>query len=180
MELETLLEQNREAILGQWFELIIRTYPAATSEILAKQKDQFRNPAGHAITQSIEAIYAQIASTMDTGELLRALDGIIRLRSVQDFSPSEAVGFVFELKPVVRKVISAQIRESEKWQLLADLESKIDRVALLAFEKYAECREALHKVRTNEIISRSSNLLGRVNEKPAISTHEGEPIDDEV
>jgi hypothetical protein len=180
MELGSLLEQNREEILGRWFELIIRTYPPATSEVLAKQKDQFRNPAGHAITQSIEAIYSQLASTMERAELLRALDGIIRLRSVQDFSASDAVAFVFDLKPLVREVIRAQTRESEKWAVLADLESRIDRLALLAFEKYAECREELYKVRTNEIISRSSNLLGRVNVKPASSKHEGEPVDDEV
>ena len=52
MELATLLEQKRKAILGQWFQLVIETYPRATSNFLAKQQDQFRNPVGHASAES--------------------------------------------------------------------------------------------------------------------------------
>jgi hypothetical protein len=153
MDLAPLLEQNREAILGRWFELIIRTYPRVTSEFLAKQKDQFRNPVGHTITQSIGAIYDQVASSMDTDELLHALDGIIRIRSLQDFTPSETVAFIFQLKTVLRDVVDGQLREPKNGQVLADLESRIDRVALLAFEKYTECRETLHRLRNNELKS---------------------------
>ena len=71
MELATLLEQNRETILGKWFDLIAGTYPEVTSEFLAKQKDQFRNPVGHAISRSIGPIFDQVVSAMDTDELLR-------------------------------------------------------------------------------------------------------------
>jgi hypothetical protein len=114
MELATLLEQNRETILGRWFDLIAGTYPEVTSAFLAKQKDQFRNPVGHAISQSIGPIYDQILSAMDTDELLHALDGVIRIRSVQDFTPSGAVVFIFQLKTAIRDVMDAQIRDSER------------------------------------------------------------------
>ena len=39
-----------------------------------------------------------------------ALDGIIRIRSIQDFTPSEAVGFIFDLKTVIRGVVDAEGR----------------------------------------------------------------------
>ena len=180
MELETLLEQNREAILDEWFDLIIATYPRAASEFLAKQKDQFRNPIGHAITESIGPIFDQVVSAMDTDELLHALDGIIRIRSVQDFNPSEAVAFVFQLKTVIRGVTDRQTGGAEKGDDLADLESRIDRVALLAFEKYTECREKLHEIRSNEINSRAMKLLERVNGISAVPRHQEEPTDDDV
>jgi len=151
MEVTPFLQQNRETILGKWFDLIIGTYPRASSEFLARQQDQFRNPIGHTITQSIAAIYDQVASAMDTDQLLRALDGIIRIRAVQEFTASEAVQFIFQLKTVLRDVTAAQLREPENWHLLADLESRIDQVALLAFEKYMECREKLHQLRNNEL-----------------------------
>ena len=109
MELATLLEQNRETILGRWFDLIAGTYPEVTSAFLAKQKDQFRNPVGHAISQSIGPIYDQVLSAMDTDELLRALDGVIRIRSVQDFTPSEAVVFIFQLKTAIREVWTLEL-----------------------------------------------------------------------
>jgi hypothetical protein len=177
MELAALLEQNRETILGRWFDLIIKTYPQATSEFLAKQEDQFRNPVGHAIFQGIRPIYDQILAAMDTDELMRGLDGIIRIRSVQEFTPSQAVAFVFQLKTVIRGVTDAQLRRAENWDELAELESRIDRVALLAFEKYTECREKLHELRSNEIRGRTMKLLERVDVRSAASQHEEESID---
>jgi hypothetical protein len=180
MELEILLEQNREAILDEWFDLIIGTYPRVSSEFLAKQKDQFRNPVGHAITESIGPIFDQVVSAMDTDELLHALDGIIRIRSVQEFTPSEAVAFVFQLKTVIRGVMDRQTEGAEKGDDLADLESRIDRVALLAFEKYTECREKLHEVRNDAIKSRTMKLLERVNGISPIPQHQEEPTDDDV
>jgi len=180
MELAALLKENREAILEKWFERIIGTYPDVTSGFLAKQKDRFQNPVGYAITQSIGPIYDQIASAMDTEQLLEALDGIIRIRSVQDFSPTETIGFVFQLKAVIRAEIGDRIRGLERWNDLADLESRIDRIALLAFEKYTECRENLYRVRNREVESRAGRVLARMKVKPAISQHEEEPIDDDI
>jgi hypothetical protein len=180
MELATLLDQNREIVLGKWFDRIAGSYPEVTSKFLAKQKDQFRNPVGHAISQSIGPIFDQVISVMDTDEVLRALDGVIRIRSVQDFTPSEAVAFVFELKTAIRDVTDARMWGPENWDDLAELESRIDRVALLAFEKYTECREKLHEIRNNEIKSRALKLMQRVNVRPAISEHGGERIDDDV
>jgi hypothetical protein len=180
MDLATLLKRHREAILEKWLERIIGTYPDAASRFLARQKDQFRNPVGFAITQSIGPIYDQVASGMDSDQLREALDGIIRIRSVQEFTPTEAIGFVFQLKSVIREVMGVHLRAAEDWSDLADLESKIDRVALLAFDKYAECREALHEARRREIERRAPNALDRVRLKSGISPHEEEPIDDDV
>jgi hypothetical protein len=163
MGLAALLEGNRDTILGKWFDLIIATYPRVTSEFLAKQNDRFRNPVGHAISESIGPIYDQVVSTMDAGEILRALDGIIRIRSVQDLTPSEAVAFV-----------------CQQSQEFAELESRVDRVALLAFEKYTECREKLHEVRSNEIKSRTMKLLERANAFAAIPPYNEEATDDKV
>jgi hypothetical protein len=168
MKLATLLEQNRETILGKWFDLIAGSYPRATSEFLAKQADRFRNPVGHAIGQSIGPIYDQVVSAMNRDELLHALDGIIRIRAVQDFTPSEAVAFVFQLKAVIRDVMDEQLRGSATWDDLEDLESRIDRVALLAFEKYTECREKLHEISGKQIESRTTTLRKRVNVKSAV------------
>jgi hypothetical protein len=181
MELATLLEQNRETILAEWFDVIRETYPRVTSEFLASKDDQFGNPVGHAITHSIGPIFDQIVSTMDSAELLRALDSIIRIRSVQDFSPSEAVAFVFQLKTVIRGVTKGQLPERRRTQdALTDLESRIDRVALLAFEKYTECREKLYEIRAKEIKGRTMKLLERANAKSGTSDQKEEPIDDDV
>lgn len=178
MELVTLLQQNREKILGQWTELVISTYPAITSQFLAKQKDRFQNPVGHTIEQGLEAVYDEIVSTMDTERLSQALDGMVRIRAVQDFTPSQAVKFVFELKAVIRRVVHDAPEGLDNPYLLGDIEMRVDRVALLAFDKYTECREQLHKVRTDEIKSQTMKLLDRMNAKPEDKAPEKENDDD--
>jgi hypothetical protein len=159
MELEALLELKREAILGAWRDLIIKTYPPETSKFLGNLGDPFLNPLGHAISESIGQIYDEICSGMDTDQLVRALDGVIRIRSVQDFTASEAVSFIFDLKSVIQQVIDTELGGSGAPGELADLNSRIDRVALLTFEKYMACREKLHEIRINEIKGRMAKLL---------------------
>jgi hypothetical protein len=179
-ELAALLKKNREAILEKWFERIIATYPEVTTRFLADQKDRFRNPVGHAITQSIGPIYDQVATAMDADRLSEALDGIVRIRAVQDFSPSQAVGFIFQLRAVIRAQLDDGVRRPDRWDALGELDSRIDRLALLAFEKYTECREQLHRVRNREIQSRATRVLERVKIESAILLDEEEPSDDDV
>jgi len=178
MELKAVLEQNREAILEKWFETIIGTYPQQTSQFLAKQKDRFRNPVGYAIERSIGPVYDQLATSMETDALLESLDSIIRIRSVQEFSPSQAIAFVFELKSVIRDVLGDRGRELERSGDLAVLDERIDRVAMLAFDKYTECRQKLFEIRTKEIRSQSTKLLERYTKKSRASHNKGEPADD--
>lgn len=185
--LTTLLEQNREAVLEKWFEVIAGTYPKQTSDFLTKQKDRFRNPIGYAIERSIGPVYDQIVSTMDEGELRSALDPVVRIRSVQEFAPSEAVAFVLQLKSVIRDVLGDRVSELERnvdsrdeIGELVDLDVRIDRVALLAFDVYTECREKVFEIRAREIRSQSNRLLERANLKPSASKNKGEPVDDVI
>ena len=158
-----LIKKNREVILSKWFDKIIETYPVDSAGFLERKKNRFQNPIGHTIANSIEQVLDEFASTMDRDRLLAALDGIVRIRSVQDFSPSQAVAFVFLLKDVIRELVEGEASDSEYVVDLRDLESKIDRVALYAFDKYMECRDKLYEITANEMIRRTSRLLERAN-----------------
>lgn len=184
MDLLSLLQQKREVVLKKWFDLVIESYPPDASDFLARQKDRFQNPVGYTISTGIETIYGQVLSGFDADELADALDGIVRIRSVQDFLPSEAVLFVFQLKRAIRETVlgpgpgsAAQVSGSMAGQLAA-IEAKIDEIALVAFDKYTECREKLHEVKTNEIKKRTAMLLDRVNARPGDSSTKGETTDE--
>jgi hypothetical protein len=151
MELASVLEESRELVLAKWRERIIATYPQATSEFLRRQGDPFRNPLGHAIATSVGPIYDQVVSAMDAEQLLPALDRLIRIRSVQDFRPSEALAFVFQLKAILREVLAQTLHGDHASGALTALESRIDQVALLAFDKYTQCREKLQELKYNEL-----------------------------
>jgi len=162
MDLASLLEENRKSILDRWFALIIQSYPRDSAEFLTRQKDPFRNPVGHAITEALGPIYDQVVSGLDADRLREALDRMIRIRSVQELTPSQAVAFVFQLKSVIRDALADRI-QGPLHDLdgagapggLAELTARIDAVALIAFEKYVECRETLHEIRCREIRNRS-------------------------
>lgn len=169
MELTAELVRNREAVLEKWFDAIIATYPRETSNFLARQKDRFRNPVGYAIERSIGPVYDQIAGAMSRDDLLESLDGVIRIRSVQEFTPSEAISWIFRLKPIVREVLGARVWEPDCSTDLAELDVRIDRVAMLAFDKYVECREKLFEIRAGEIRRQTSRLMERYTSSPCTS-----------
>ncbi len=135
-----------ESILEQWIAGTIQSYPGATVPFLSRTDDPFRNPVGHALRESLTALFEQLQGNMDTERIVRALDAIIRIRAVQDFTASQAVEFVFLLRPLLREVAP----QPDPVPLGASLHDRIDRLALMAFDQYMRCREQLADIRTNE------------------------------
>ena len=98
MVLENLLLQNKTPILKRWFDLILETYPADTAAMMRKDGNRFTNPVASTISREIEVLFKQLCEGIRNGECQASLDAILKIRSVQDFSPSKAVGFVFLFK----------------------------------------------------------------------------------
>lgn len=180
MELTLDLSQIRKAVLKKWFDLIIATYPPESTRLLSNSKDQFANPIGYSISNGIEAIYDQLSTAMNPAELNSALDEVIRVRAVQDFTASQAVAFVFSLKTVIRDVLGER-SDAQKPELTADLaeiDARIDKMAMLAFDVYMERREKFHEIRASEIKKSSIRLFERLNNRPYRIQNNGESIDD--
>lgn len=166
MVLEHLLPQKRAAILERWFQLVLGTYPADTSRFLKQEKDRFINPVGYAISQEIEALYDELLQGMNFDKLADCLDNIIRIRAVQDFSPSQTIAFIFLLKKAIREELASEITENRVFEELLKFESRIDKLVLLAFDIYMKCREKVFEIRVNEVKAereRVFKLLERTN-----------------
>ncbi len=161
MKLTKLLAQKKAPIVGRWLELIFETYPDDARRFLTKQKDRFANPVGTTISKEIETLYDELIEGLETDRVSPLLDRIIRVRAVQDFSPSQAVNFVFLLKKAIKKEILGEILEDQLSEDLAIIESRIDDLALLAFDIYMNCREKLNDIRANEAKNQVSKLLQR-------------------
>jgi RsbT co-antagonist protein rsbRD N-terminal domain len=138
-----------EPMLERWLARTIQSYPSAAVPFLAGEADRFRNPVGHTLRQSLTILLQQLQGSMEAGHLGPALDAILRLRAVQELSASQAVGFVFLLKPIVRELAP----ECDQGLL----SERIDVLALLAFDQYMRCREQLAEIRARE----SWHQLGR-------------------
>jgi hypothetical protein len=151
--LDDLLERRREAILEGWRSRIFDTYPADTARFMKSAADRFANPVGHVLSSGIKELYAELLAGCDSERFFSILDGILRIRSVQDFTPREAVGFVFLLKDVVRETLANEIRDGSLHGELRSFEDRVDRLALMAFETYTCCREDLYNIRIRSIQS---------------------------
>jgi hypothetical protein len=159
MHLTTLLAEKKSTILGRWLTTIFESYPPETAIFLRKEKDRFDNPVGYRISQGLEGLYGALVQDMEREQILAYLDEIIRIRALQDFSPSQALAFIFLLKNVIRKELADEIAKNDLSEELWDLESRIDGLALLGFDVYTQRREKLYEIRVGEMKGRISAFL---------------------
>lgn len=157
---QTLLTQNRKAIRDRWFSLIAKTYPEATAQFLMRETNRFANPVGQTIAGEIERLLDALISGEEPVHITSSLDEINRIRAVQQFSASQAVVFVFLLKTAIREELAGHLREGSVAADLLSFESRIDGLALAAFDSYMRCREKLFDVKVNDIKRRASLIPG--------------------
>ena len=164
MSLYKLLSHHRNAIVKKWFTGIVGTYAPETARLLEKESNQFANPVGHTIRHGIQAVYDEFLRSLQPEKLVPHLDSIIRIRAVQEFSPAQAISFVFLLKRIVREELKQDLHENRiSASELTAFDTRVDDLALLAFNIYAQCRERLFEVRLNEYKNRTNRLLQRAN-----------------
>lgn len=159
-----LLQRKRAVIIKKWFNAIIAEYPPDTALFLKKERDQFNNPVGQAIRSDIEEFFDEFLEDESSEKGRSLLDRVIRIRAVQDFSPGDAVAFVFTLKEIIRTEIGPDLKKSKQIEQLLSLESKIDRMALFAFQVYMDCRERVYQIKANELKRMSNRIYERYNQ----------------
>ncbi len=170
MNLRDLLKQERQKVLEMWRERILASYPADGMKYFDREKDRFLNPVGTRITEGVEAVFEEFVKGQFSERLSEALDGIVQIRAVQDFTPAAAVGFVYQFKQVVREVLDDHLADRNHFEQLLEIESAVDAMALLAFERYMLRRERIFQIRANEIKRQSQKLLERTNNEDLSGT----------
>jgi hypothetical protein len=150
MALGNILSQNQKAILKRWFDLILETYPADTGTMMRKDKNQFTNPVGSTISREIEILFKNLCEGGQEEKFQASLESILKIRSVQDFTPSKAVGFVFLLKRAIRETLGNEIYKESVIDEWLKFLSRIDELALQAFDIYMDCREKICEIRISQ------------------------------
>lgn len=130
---------------------MLAAYPTDAAALFEREQDPFANPVGRSIREGTAQLLEAILNGMDPDALRRGLDLMLRVRAVQQFSPSQAVAFVFALKSVFREVLPEAQSDLEAALVLSELDRRVDQVALLAFDVYSECREEISRLRVNEV-----------------------------
>jgi hypothetical protein len=160
MNLKKQLVEKKAAILKKWFNAVAETYPDNTAGFLKKQKAQFTNPVGYTLAEGLDGLYESLLQGMIPDTVSTFLDGIVRIRAVQEFTPSEAVAFIFHLKKIVRQELGSEFTQQQRIiEELAAFDSAIDDLALFSFDIYMKCREKIYELKANEARNMTFRLL---------------------
>lgn len=162
-KLNDILRKKKPAILKRWLDVISATYSGEAAAFIKGQKNQFTGPMGYTIQEGLEGIVDGLIDEAPFDEIAPYLEGIIKIRAVQDFSPSQAVAFIFHLKTIISEESqnTSGTRDAVDAAALTAFESKIDTLALISFDLYMEARDKIYQLKTNE----SNDMVFRLLQK---------------
>lgn len=163
MKINHLLLEKKAVIIKKWFDLILKTYPSDTANFLRSHTNRFSNPVGHTISRAIEGLFEELLQGTDSNRIASCLDNIIRIRALQELTPSRALAFIFILKKVIREELAKEIREHNLFKELLILESKVDDIANTSFDIFMKCREKLYELKAREARNLTIRILKRMN-----------------
>jgi len=132
------------AVLEQWLARAVEVYGEQIVPLAVAERDPFRNPVGTALRQHLEVLLEQLLGPMDAAAIDASVEQIIAVRAIQDMSAADAVGFVFCLREILKRELPGEYAE--------EMEARIDRLALAAFEHYLGRREQIAELRLQEKI----------------------------
>jgi len=141
------LAAKKQDILKSWFQATVESYPADTARFLKNQKDPFANPVGQTTYHSLEMLVDTLITGAGRDVMQKALDPILRIRAVQTFTPSKAIGFIFSLKTILRQ----HLGDTADGSAARDgFDRQIDEMAMTAFDIFVACREKIFELKANE------------------------------
>lgn len=159
MKLNDLLKQKKSSVLNHWLNALLESYSLDAKRFFTKQKDQFANPVGTTLSRELDRLYDLFLLEWDTNQLSSVLENIIRLRAVQDFTPSQALSFIFDLKTIIKTELKKEIKNHDLQEEILEKELEIDRLALLGFDVYSNCRQRLYEIRVKEVKNQISGFM---------------------
>ncbi len=159
--LKGLLAERRSVLVKAWVRLVVDTYPADARRFLNEQQDPFANPVGRTLTEEMEHLLQEIIIGPNLEKVVPILDKIVRVRAVQDFRPSETVGFILGLKGLVREQLREDLRGDRFSEELSALEAMIDELVLVAFDVFMRCREKIFEIKADQAQRQVAGLLQR-------------------
>lgn len=163
MKLKDILKEKKPVILKKWFDVIMDTYPTEVAGLLKKQRDRFTGPVGYTIHEGLEGLIDGLIREAPVEEVTPYLDDIIKIRAVQDFSPSQAIAFIFYLKRIIDEELQHvngrhSVIDAATWFAF---ELKLETLALMSFDIYMEAREKIYELKATEMRDRAFRLLQR-------------------
>ncbi len=142
MNLKHRITEKKSAVLRAWNDAM-RVVPAgARADFREKQRALIVEAMGYDLEEGIGGIFDALLKEVISDDVSRFLDGMIRVRAASDFTASQAVAFILEVKKAVRKEIGDEVLANPSVsEELSAWDSVVDDLVLYAFNIYVQCRE---------------------------------------
>lgn len=155
-----IFRENKESLCTAWVEAVYSTYPLNTKGFLRTKKDPFLNPVGDMTHECASFLYdAMAGEDLSDEQVGDGLARFVKLRAVQDFPASQGLGVLYLMKNLARGELLPKFEESGRLADYLEAESRLDTVALMAFDMYAKDREVLLEQRIKEIKNQHAQLV---------------------
>jgi hypothetical protein len=154
----------RDAILERWLVHIWNSYPDEAAKFMRETRDHFANPVGSIFKRETEQLMDGLFEERPPELLAAHVEPMIRIRAVQEFSPSRAVAFIPRLKEFMREEAEKVGGDDSLVEVLEEFDRRVDHLLMVAFDVYVKCREELFEIRVNEVRNRSMKVMERLNQ----------------
>ncbi len=142
---------HREKIVDLWVDYALSTY--TSSKFFKSEQDKFANPVGSNVREAFTQLFDLLSRGEDSKTYKKPLEQFISIRSVQQFTPSQALAPLNAVKHITRDVFKKDKERSHLAEELYDFEFNVDLAVLAGFDIFMGFRERLYQIRINEIRS---------------------------
>ena len=128
MSLEKQFKDKQQKLVKKWVDEVIGSYPEDSAQFFKNTKDPFANPVGNTVKRSIDLLYTEVVrEKMNPEAVKEAMDPIIRLRAVQEFTPAGAMSFILAIKQIIRKELGEHQQDKNTEAYLRVIEANTDK-----------------------------------------------------
>ncbi len=173
MKVLKIMHDKRSALVSEWVDLILSSYHVDAAVIFKNNMKRFANPVGETIADGVEVLVDEFLKGEFTDKGYAALESIVKIRAVQDFTPSRAIAFVLFFKQILREKLGEHISSVDMAAEILVLEKQIDELALRSFDQYVWNREKVFEIRAREVERNNHMLLRYVNKQ--MENQDGKP-----
>ena len=152
------IRDKRECILTLWQAAVLpqnHGFSRKSTESLG-----ITLPSDNLLKDQSALLFDWLVSDEEPIKARPGLKEICRVKAVAATNPSEALGFILDLKEIIRMVLKEGEGGFTDFQAseLCDLDRRIDQLMILAFDEYTDCREQIMEIRLDEV----RRLAGRL------------------
>ena len=160
--MNALFRTYEQQIVDAWVEAALAHYGATTVCFLKCEQDAFANPFGVTLRNSPTAIFQSLSQELQDHQVGPYLDEIIKVQAIQDLAPSQALGFLFGIKEIIRRELGARLNEPGLLLEVIWMDERVDQLVLMAFDIYMRRREKLYELRVEDVKRNVSALYRRL------------------